>query len=266
MKLVLVTSVFALRKSRPLDYYLVPAVDLLQDLKNTEIEVFLFTNLNHSYFPSASNITIISPTLDELICEIWSNPDWREIYRKALADRSLERFEEKRIVELISIWLGKFKMMEIASKSNADKILWQDSGIRMGKIFHKDFRKYKKCTINPKIYIQSVETFLSEKPLAFMESERVVNPYHGIDMTKYGPKEKYIRGGFIFMDANEVHRTKNSIFNYWNELISNGDYGTEENPLTMYYWERRSESLKLSYDKWLSLFNIGNISHAKVIL
>jgi hypothetical protein len=34
----------------------------------------------------------------------------------------------------------------------------------------------------------------------------------------------------------------------------------------MYYWERKPDSLAISYDKWLSLFNIGNISHAKVML
>lgn len=262
MSLSLVTAVYALRKTRPLNYYLIPTQHLLEDLANSEISVYLFTNLDKSFYPSASNIKINNLTPNELICDIWDDPNWKIVYKNALSDRPENRFEEKIILDLIAIWLGKFKMMEIACDSNVDKVLWQDSGIRMG-IYKKDFSKYKKCKTNPKIYIKKTQSILEKHPLAFMECDGFVNPYHGVDMKKYGLSKKYSRGGFILSKKNEVKKLKEKVSIYWKKLIANNDYGTEENPLTLYQWERK-DSVLISYEKWISMLNIKHAT--KVIL
>jgi len=254
MKISLVTSVYQIRKSRPLDYYLVPTQHLIQDLANSNIYIWLFTDLDASQFPIAANLKIKQLTYDQLISDIWPDEGWAIKYKKAMKDRLISRFEEKSFPELLAVWLGKFKMMEFASLES-DCVLWQDSGIR-GRMCKKKFRLYRKCIIRPKIYTKAIEMLVEKNPLILMKCYGYVNPYHGVNMKFYSKKDTLIRGGFILSKSEEVRKLKEKICHYWNLLISNKHYGTEENPLTLYYWERNDIKI-LDYDEWLYMLKIG---------
>ncbi len=259
MKICIATSVYHLRKTRPLDYYLMPAKHLIEDFADSDIDVFLFTNIPDSFSVNSKNIKIIHKEPDDFAMDIWGDLDWRTKYKNALASRDEKRFEEKNVPELIAIWLGKMTMMEIASQES-DCVLWQDSGIRMGRVFGKDFSKYSKCYANPNRYCKFISKLFNSYPTVFMKCDGYINPYHGIDMEKYDHQNiKYhIRGGFIFARSNEISQLKTDFKQHWLKLINNNDYGTEENPLTLCHWQRPKSTI-LCYDEWLSFLNIGNL-------
>lgn len=252
MNLCIVTSVYRLRKTRPLDYYLKPAVHLLQDFSESDVSVVLFTNLDVELFPEASNIHIIKKDPSSFMDEMSDDPSWKEKYQFALRNRPTNRFEEKVLPDLVSIWMGKMIMMEEAAKIS-DVVLWQDSGIRMGRVFGKDASRYVKCTSSVNRYISTVESLIKKNSLVFMSCDGYINPYHGVDMTKYG-NGQMVRAGFILASSSEVPLLKNKMKSYWNKLAENNDFGTEENPLTLYRWERKDSGI-LSYDEWLA--NLG---------
>lgn len=266
MKLCVVTSVYHLRKTRPLEYYLTPAIHLLEDFSESDVDVKLFTDLPFDLFPIASNLTIIHKTPTEFAEDMWGDPNWKSVYQTALNDRPDDRFEEKHVPELIAIWLGKLTMMEMASQ-NADCVLWQDSGIRMGGPFEKNASLYNRGYSNPNKYRKTADILTRKYPTVFMECDGYVNPYHGIDMKKYETANQgyHVRGGFILAKSSEMSRLKSDVKGHWNNLISNGDYGTEENPLTICQWERPESSL-LTYSEWLSLLNIGHNKQANRVL
>lgn len=258
MKLCVVTAVYHLRKTRPLEYYLAPAIHLLEDFSNSEVNVMLFTDLPADLFPKSNNLKVVHKTPDELADDMWGEPNWRSVYSTALSDRPDHRFEEKNIPELIAIWLGKLTMMEIATQG-VDCVLWQDSGIRMGRVFGKQTSNYNKCYSSATRYQRTIDNLVNKHSVVFMGCDGHVNPYHGVDMKKYDTDKKgyHIRAGFLLAKSSEVPALKADVKKHWLRLIANNDYGTEENPLTLCQWER-PQSLVLSYDEWLSRLNIGS--------
>jgi len=101
-KLCVVTSVYAIRKSRPLDYYLTPTIHLLEDLSDSDINICLFTDQEIGSFPTAGNIHIFQPSPESLIKEMWDQPDWKS------QPRGLEH------PNLLAIWLGKLVISELS--------------------------------------------------------------------------------------------------------------------------------------------------------
>ncbi len=249
-KLCLVTSVFHIRKSRPLAYYLTPAIHLLEDFANSEVNVCLFTDQPEEVFPRAPNISIRTCTPEALIRPIWNDPNWRNLYTKRAAPHE-KNMEHRTIPELIAIWLGKLPMMTAAAEMG-DVVLWQDSGIRMPKLFNKDFRNYKKTTIFPELYIAFTQKMSDLYPMTFMKCDMFFNPYWGVRMRNYHPTHKtLIRAGFILARSSEIAAFQQAFKDKWELLISRGDYGTEENPLTLCYWDRPDSSI-LSFDEWFN--------------
>lgn len=254
MKISIVTSVFLLRKSRPIDFYLKPANDFLLDMANSNIDIHLYTNLEKSKFVQAGNIFIKNESFDNLIQYFWNDSDWRNIYSKALESRSSDRFEEKLIPELLSIWLGKFEMIYQASL-NSDCVLWQDSGIR-NYIFNKNIDKYVKKRIFPFKYQSVIEEMLGNNSIVLLAAEDSRDDlYHGVNMKEYSDNKQYCRAGFILSKSEEISNMRDSIKFYWNKLISNKHYGTEENPLTMFYWSNPNVKI-YKLNEWLSLFDL----------
>jgi hypothetical protein len=252
MHLCIVTSVFKLRRTRPLDYYLTPTIDMLIDLQNSNIDIFVFTDQPKQCFPEANNIHILNVCPSSLIQNIWEDYDWKSNYVTALQNRSkilMERNEQKSVPDLLAIWLGKIPMMKIASEAG-DVVLWQDSGIRMSKLFSKNFALYKKCELSAEIYQMFVSKMIGLAPLVFM-SGRQANVLHGVDMSRYGSVGKtQVKAGFILAKSSEIELLQSKVKEKWSLLIENNDYGTEENALTLYQWER-TDSLILPYDCWL---------------
>ncbi len=243
MQSVIVTSVYHLRKSRPLDYYLLPTVHLLEDLANSNVNICLFTDQSKDKFPQANNVHIFNVSVDELIKEMWANPNWRTEYSRYAKDS-----EQKASPELIAIWLGKMQMMKEAT-NYGDAVLWQDSGIRMPRIFKKRFEDYTKIRVYSEKYNEFMKT-LNEHPLVFMKNDVYEKIYNNVDMSKFGKIKTLIRGGFIFARSNETKKLMNAVKAKWNFLVKLKRYGTEENPLTIYQWERKDSHLLL-YDQWL---------------
>jgi len=134
-----------------------------------------------------------------------------------------------------------------------DNILWQDSGIRMPRLFRKDFSKYIRCTVEPEKYNQTTQWLLSKRRLVFMKTDTKAKRFHGIEMSKYEPTgaTHHISAGFILARATEVPNLQYGVKKCWERLVRNHDYGTEENPLTLYHWERK-DSKSISYDEWLT--------------
>lgn len=245
MSLVIATSVYHLRKSRPIEYYLQPTIDLLSDLTNSNINVCVFTDQNKDLFPKGNNIHIFQISPEELIKEMWNKPNWKQEYQESL---KIE-VEQKDIPDLLAIWLGKFPMMKLASEYG-DHVLWQDSGIRMPRLFNKDFSKYKKCEVKSESYNDFTSSLLSKKSIVFMTCDSYLVPYHGVNMRKYSRNKTLVRAGFILTKTPEIPLLQDQVKEKWNFLVDNGDYGTEENAMTFLSWERKDIGL-ISYDAWL---------------
>ena len=254
MKISIVTSIFHLRKTRPLGYYLKPAQDLVEDMSGSDIDIHLYTNLASSHFASAENVHIYSPSIDELVQFFWNDPNWRNMYSDMLSDRPDHRFEEKLIPELIGIWLGKFEMVYRASLQS-DCVLWQDSGIRMG-LFQKDFSLYSKVSSLPWLYQSSIERLTFQHPMTLLSTDNYRDPFHGVDMKRYDRRTDLCRAGMFLLRSEEAEFLRNSIAENWRLMTSRGDFGTEENPLTLTYWSRH-DFHQMSYSDWLAVFGLS---------
>ncbi len=250
-KLCVVTSVFNIRKDRPIEYYLTPTIDMLTDLAGSNINICVYTDQEEKLFPKANNISIFKTQdkeLDNLIKPIWGEENWRSRYQFLVSDKELPA---ARYDELIAIWLGKITMMK-NSADMGDLILWQDGGIRMPRIFQKDINNYRKKKICASVYNIFANKFLDKSPLVFMKCDTNRRFYHGVDMLKYAKKEKpKIRGGFIFARSSELEGLLRGVKEEWSILTENGDYGTEENALTLYQW-KRADSAAITYNQWLT--------------
>ncbi len=252
MTLCLVTSVFHLRKTRPLDYYLQPAIHLLEDMASSDVNVCLFTDQDESLFPKASNIHIFPMPADNFIKEMWDCPYWKDTYtRKTRGKKGVT--EQQFVPELLAIWLGKFPMMKIGA-SMGDRVLWQDSGILMAELFNKEFNTYQHRYASPKRYISYTNELIKMAPLTFMlaEDHPMSFAYHGVYMKQfdYSGSKPLVRAGFMLASSSEVWQLQEKIKKKWNLMLSRNLYGTEENPLTLYHWERRDSKLVKYYD-WL---------------
>ena len=261
MKLCIVTAVFNLRKTRPLEYYTIPAVDFLNDFLNSEIEICLFTNLDKNIFPQAQNIHIIQKSPDSFISEMWDNENWRAEYTTALEARlkiQSQKIEQNTNPELLSVWLGKFPMMKFASQYG-DMVLWHDSGVRTTMLWNQDFTKYKKCKLYPEKYLSFIQSL--NYPLVFMKNDGYDNQFHGVSMSKYETPGKHyqVRAGFILAKSSETTLLQKRIKEKWWILTHHKEYGTEENALTMYQWQRPDSGL-LSCDEWLDGLGLKNLS------
>ena len=255
MKLSIVTSVYKLRKIRSLDFYLRPLNDFLKDMKESDIIVNVHTDLDFNLFENSSNFNFHSTSIDELINFFWDDKDWRDTYRKALIDRSSLRFEEKDIPELIGIWLGKFEMMFRASL-NSDYVLWQDAGI-LSYLYGRKDENYKRYKCKPDKYKSGVKKIIKNSNFAFLSSDKNPEFYHGVKMSNYNNLNNYCRGGFILSRSENVLYLKNQIKFFWNLLLTNKDFGTEENPLTLFQWDNK-DCVVLNYDSWLYQLGILN--------
>ncbi len=72
--------------------------------------------------------------------------------------------------------------------------------------------------------------------------------FHGIAMSRYGCGPQ-IRAGFMLARATETPALAAQAKEKWNLMISRGDYGTEENVLSICQW--RPPARVLSADQWL---------------
>lgn len=257
--LCLVTATYSLRKTRPIDYYLVPTINLLNSLANTEIEICLFTNLPKESFPSAKNIEIIIKDVNEFAAEMWGTHDWKSQYEfnSKLTEhlpRQYVQEEERTVPEMLSLWLGKFPMMQYASQK-AKNVLWQDSGVATGLLFNRKIEQYKDIDFNCRKYLDLLNRF-KDKPLAFAKCFYYIHPYHRVNMEKYNKSNKpFLRAGFIFAKSKEIEKLKDKVSYYWKYLVDNNDFGSEENALTLYSWEREDIELLFLHD-WMNLLGI----------
>lgn len=265
MKISIVTSVFPLRDSRPTEYYLLPLQHFLEDMKNSAILLYIFTNLEDSNFPNSPNINIIKSDPDQFAEEIFETPNWKQEYANALSTRPSSKYEEKNVPSLISIWLGKFAMMELGSE-NTDFVLWQDSGIRSGKFYRNKFQNYRKCKAYPERYLHALKEIISNYDLVCLSSEKPMGEFHGVPMNFYNTKKKnyLIRAGFILTRSSQIPEMRKGIKKYWKILTDNNDYGTEENPLTLYQWNHPN-SLVLSFEQWVNYLGIAPHADLKML-
>jgi len=239
MKCSIVTCYYDIRKSRNIDYYLPPLNDFIHDLSGSDIDIHVFTDVDQIINKThATNVFIHNLTFQELIGDIWKDSNWSAVYEKFLINRDEKRFEEKIFPNLLAVWLGKFKMIEVAAE-NSDFVLWQDCGIRMY-LFKKKAQNYKKKTLKASDYQSAIENLAKSSPVVLLESEKKIDKeFHGVNMKKYSKerKDKLIGGGFMLFSKQKAKSVKGEIEKNWSKLIENSDYGTEENPLTIYYWE-----------------------------
>jgi len=257
--LSLVTCAYTnLRKSRPKDYYLRPLRDLIDELRNSQIGLFVFTNEPPEMFGKPSdNIFINHIPIDDFAAEMWGLPNWRADYMENLKDRPVDRFEEAVVPELIGIWLGKFPMLQYAAE-HSKNVLWVDSGLKVGPICQKQIANYYKSPIDSNFQNRILTKFKNHS-FGFMNM-RHRDWFHKISMSKYEEifreqfcfKPEIIQAGCIFSRQALVSDLKEGVRKQWLYLLSNGDYGTEENPLTLYRWTR-SDALAFSYWEWISL-------------
>jgi hypothetical protein len=253
MKITIVTCAYSLRRSRDFNFYLNPLNDLLSNLSNSDLNIKLFTNRDAGDFVEGKNIDVCVRDIDSLVKPIWDDASWKETYKLALKDRSSLRFEEKEVPELIGIWLGKFQMLKEAAE-DCDAVLWQDAGIR-NYLFGRQANNYKKKRIFPTYYKSAIGHLLSKSSIALLSSTVNDVHFHGVDMTRYGVAKKYVRAGFILMNSSEALNLRDQISFNWNHMVSNGDFGTEENPLTLFSWTR-PDAIRYSLDDWFKMFRL----------
>ena len=250
-KLCVVTSVYNIRKTRPLEYYLTPTIDLIDDMSGSDVEICVFTDQCKDKFGVAENIRVFNYPPDFFIKSMWDDADWRNKYLTKRANSTGEV-----IPELISIWLGKFMMMQMALNSNVDRILWQDSGIRGHFFKHYKSQRYKKKKLYPSVYNASTQNLLEKHKIVLMHYQDLNNVIqHGVDMTKYNTK-KSMMAGLMLCDASEIHNLAAGIKQKWNLLIENDDYGTEETALSLYYSENENRIGTMIYPEWVDCLRL----------
>lgn len=263
MKINVVTSIYRLRKSRSLEFYLNPGLDIIKNIENSKINLTIYTNIKDNLLQN-NNVKVKQVDFDELISFFWNDKEWRKSYSNALKSRSSKKFEEKNIPELLAIWLGKFEMMHRESVG-CDKVLWMDSGIRTY-LFNRNTNKYKTKKINIDHMLNSIESIFNDHEFAFLRSD-LKEPFHGISMQKYNDKKLDLcRGGYILASSNQTLYIKEQIKYFWNFLISRNEFGTEENPLTMFYWSNFKQSILFDLDEWYEKLDMDLKNRLKLFL
>lgn len=253
MKIVIVTAVYEIRKSRPFEFYLYPANDFLSNMADSDLKIKVFTNKKSNLFVRSCNIEICTREPESFMKSVWDDPDWKRVYSNALKNRPDDRFEEKNNPELLAIWLGKFQMM-YESSEGADAVLWQDAAIRTY-MFGRDAGKYTRKQISKSIYFSSIRKLMEKSSFSLLSSEKSEKYFHGVKMSKYGSNE-CVRAGLILARASETENLKNEVAKYWGSLVENGDYGTEENPLSIFAWNRKDVSI-YSYNEWMKFLDFS---------
>ena len=79
-----------------------------------------------------------------------------------------------------------------------------------------------------------------------------MNVLHGVNMSKYcnDNEKNFIMAGYILCRSSELEILENAIKNKWSKLVANKDFGTEENAMTLYSWERH-DIKKLTFKQFL---------------
>jgi hypothetical protein len=246
--LVLVTAVYTnLRKIRSNEFYLDPVDSLIHRFRDSEVKLVIFTNQPRA-FHKAENVEILSPSLDELIADVWDEPNWRIEFQNMIKHRKLRNFEEAVCPDLIGVWLGKAAMLAHAAKQGT-RVLWQDAAL-----VKTLAGRGLKLDPQPNTYQEATKKLLADYPIVLTTENNLVGNFHGVSMTPYAKNrgtKKYVRAGLILINSEAMNVFYQEFKKTWNIMALDKAGGTEENVLSVLYWNNPKMIKTLDYWQWI---------------
>jgi hypothetical protein len=272
---VVTFAFFGIRNDRPDAYYFNPLSDFVSRLPSHSADFRLKIYGNRRAERQLKNLTFAEITIcepEDLMSQVWQTPFALDIYNRLIRlNPNLRTSSQAKNSRLIAVWLAKLGAINQIFSAGADVCFWFDAGHWVSYQCDHRISRYQSELQNifqPNGFTDRLLDGARQFGVIGCQTSGNRRNFHMPIkwMHEYADSMKLDRSSppplnlavFGLIDKRYAKIFYNRFQYWWLKLINDERAGTEENALTLMFWEQQWKAL--SYQQWIDVFSGDHIT------